>query len=191
MSYRTSYIIQEMARGRPAPTGSPDPKLQRAVANLSPPDIEAAIHQGARVSMRDAQGRTTLHALFDQAITTNGELKTTMERFIACCRTLMRENADVTAIHPVTGQSVLYRTAALAAHPQAGSWFYFWQQMRRGDMRAPGGRGLPSTLAAWHEKTGAETRPYLPALPKEALAKPGGTEENPKLSGEEPRRPKP
>jgi hypothetical protein len=171
MPYRTSYIIKQMARGRPMPTGSPEPELHRAIEQISPRGIDDAIQHGAQVNSRDGRGRTCLHALFDQAIGPKGQLRISMDRFIFCCRSLMRENADVSARHPATGQSVLYRTSELADHPQAAAWLYFWRQIRRGNWAAPDGRGQLSPLAAWHEKANDAVRERLPPLPQTTIGK--------------------
>lgn len=172
MPYTPSHIAHELARGRPMPTGSPDPKLVRALEQGSPMDMETAIHQGANPGLMDGRGRTAFHILFDRAILPHGRLSMPMERLMACCRVLLRAPADVMRLHPSTGESVLQRTAELAAHPQALTWHAFWQGARRGSWTVPERPGQPSALAAWHAKASPSVKARLPPLPEPAIEPP-------------------
>lgn len=163
MPYHPRYVMNQLARGRPMPTGSPDPDLARALEQLSVLAIEQAIGQGARPDSCDPRGRSALHVLFDHAFA-GDRLTVHPQRLMACCRVVLRAGADPMRAHPATGQSALYRTAALAGHPMGRAWWHFLQEQRRGDWRAPGGRGLPSALAAWHAKAPIDLREHLPPL---------------------------
>lgn len=164
MPYSPSYLMQQMARGRPLPSGSPDPELHHAVARLSPLDIEAALHKGARADALDPQGRAALHALLDQAGVEQGTLRVPMERLIACCRALLRQGASVMTTHPRTRETVLGRAAHLAAHPQALQWYRFWHDQRKGDWQAPQGPQRQSAWQAWAERASDDVRAALPPV---------------------------
>jgi hypothetical protein len=165
MTYHPHYLMQQMARGRPLPAGSPDPDLFRALEQLSALDMDRFIRQGGRPDACDPRGRTALHVLLDRAITPKGELTVSMERLISCFRVIVRQGCDTSRRHPVSGQTLLYRSAVLAGHPQATAWWHFLHGLQRGRWQEKGGRDLPSALEAWHAKASDEVRLYLPPLP--------------------------
>jgi hypothetical protein len=164
--YSPSYVMRQLARGRPLPTGSPQPALHRAVSQLSPLSIDEALRQGAHPDSPDAQGRTALHALFDHAGLGHPALRPPMDRLIACSRSLLRAGASVHALHPIIRETVLGRTAVLAAHPQALVWWHFWRSMHPGAERAwhtPQGIDRLSPLEAWRAHASPEVALFLPS----------------------------
>lgn len=124
MGYSQKYIMQQLARGRPVPTGSPDPELFQAIRSLASRDIDDAVCQkGASPSAIDAQGRTAFHALLDRAQDGAGNLAADPQRVYFCIQALVRVRADLQRPCPRTGLSALARASFLAATPQGAQLF--------------------------------------------------------------------
>lgn len=159
MPYNPAYLMQQMARGRPLPTGSPEHELTSAIDRLSPMDIDAAIQHGARPP------RDVFHRLFDRCLSPSHSLTIPMDRLMACCRALSRAGAAWDSLDARTGVTALRRAADLADHPQALSWYLFLRGQRRYRWDQPESRDRQTLLEVWHAKASASMRAHLPPLP--------------------------
>lgn len=159
MPYKPSYLMQQMARGRPMPIGSPERDLDAAIDRLSPMDMEAAIHHGAHPSGQ------ALHRLFDRCLGPHQQLSIPMDRLMSCCRALGRANVAWSTPDPRTGFTAARRAAELATHPQALAWYLFLrgQTCQRWDQ--PEGPDRHSLIEVWHAKASETLRAHLPPVP--------------------------
>lgn len=148
MSYSTRYILNQLARGKSIPRGSPDPELIEAASKLSPMDIEQALHKGARADARDGRGATALHVLLEQAQLPRNKNNPAV---LACARALIRGNANVQERHPQTGMSALAVAGEMGDSSFAAPWYQLFRT--RGDWRRPDGSGK-SALEHWQDRAG-------------------------------------
>ena len=114
MPYSTRYIMDQMARGRPTPVGSPEPILHRAIGMLSPPDIESAVRMGARMDSPDNRGRSSFHILVDAALKKDNTPADHPQRILACVQALVRNRANPLLVDRTTKLTALARLAPLA-----------------------------------------------------------------------------
>lgn len=149
MPFSTRYVIQQLARGRPVPGGSPEYLLHQALGRMSSMEMEDAIGKGARCDVPDSRGRSSGHILLDHAFLPSGELSVDPRRLVACLRVLARHSAHWEARHPVTRTSVVERLIPLASHPVGPEIRALLARQLRWSTRVA---GTEQTLAqAWDE----------------------------------------
>lgn len=195
MGWSQRYIMQQMARGRPLPTGQPEALLWQAAARMSLQDVEDAVSKGAHLAARDPQGRTLGHAWMDQA--EQRRLAIAAPRvWHALVRICQQDPGQALARHPRTHETLGQRIARQAGREQIA-----WLLRHPATWREPGAaagmgqlellvrhadtalveQALPATLAAWTARSsdGRTVREVWhsrahpqPIAPAQATAKP-------------------
>lgn len=114
MPYSVRYLMECAARGKPAPTGSPEQDLAHAVRTLSPMNVDTAFQRGARA---DATPSGDLNALLDVVLTPTGGWNADPRRALALLQALIRHGSSPDRVDPRTGATALERASAWAATP--------------------------------------------------------------------------
>lgn len=145
MRYSPQYLMNQMARGRPLPTGRPEDHLHRAIQRLNHHDVERALRMGARPSA------ATLGILLDSVERTGplGAGKATW------CLKSLRRGAIIPVPSLALGQHLQRAGRAMPSHPEDQiHWWQSWDQIARRHPQAwttpVRGRGTP--LEAWIDK---------------------------------------
>lgn len=150
MPFSPRYIVDQMSRRGRMPQGEPEPELHQAIANLNAVAIDQAVSKGARMDVPDYRGRTSFHALADQAIHPDGQkanLTVHPERILACVRALLKNRANPLAVDPRTGLSALSRLAPLVATSIGPALVSLMRPL--GNWNAPTGPGGTSVREHW------------------------------------------
>ena len=161
MPYSPTYIISQLARGKPYPKGSPNKDLLEAVSRLSPMDISQALSRGATAETRDHNGVSVLNLL----LTHPRIFQVSPEIIMGCARELLRAGAQPSTINPLTRQTALAAASILASSPIASSWYDLWRT--RGDWLSR--RDGKSALETWRNKA---SKDLLERMPKGQRGKP-------------------
>lgn len=107
--------------------GEPDRDLLQSLRHLSPKDVSQAFLLGASPMVRDRQGRSPFHVMYDTWEEGNGSFSP--NAILECARLLLIHRADPSETCPTTGASALERAAVLAGHPDiASQWFRMWDR---------------------------------------------------------------
>lgn len=151
MPYSTRYILNQLARGRPMPTGSPEHDLFHALERLSHMDVARALRSGASASAYNARGQSAPEALVSAASRESGAWG--LPRAVLCLEELLRAGRPVLP-HGPRGVDVLVDAAHVMerARDEQVRWFRAWERLAR-DRRwwnTPGSRGV-TAMQAWRE----------------------------------------
>lgn len=156
----SSLYLQSLGLSQPKRPGVAQHELERAIDRLSPLDMERAIREGATLHRPDAQGRSPLNRLLDEA-QNNPYHANDLRRLIACVQVAFAQGASVIDRHPRTKETALYQAARWAGHPMATVWWRLWQP--RGHWQAAGNPEGKSALEAWRAQASPELLTHLPS----------------------------
>lgn len=160
MPYNTRYLMQQMARGRPAPTGSPEQDLLSAIERLSFMDIDKAFQVGASPGAR-LKGRNAFHALLDTClIPQTNAIRAHPLRILECVRALVRAQVRLDEVDPKLNESAAARLAWIATAPMGGELIRLLGP--RMMWNAPIGPRGPTVIEAWRERAAPEIQALLP-----------------------------
>jgi len=142
MPWSARYLMNLQARGRPLPTGRPEDLLERAIEQLSLPDVEQAIHAGANP---DGMGANALHLALDVA-ERRGEPLREGSRLASLVITLLRCRTRLDQVDRRTQLTVPER---LLAMPSTSAVGWAMAHLPQHVLSAPPGRRPPlATLVA-------------------------------------------
>jgi hypothetical protein len=161
MPYSNRYLMQQMARGKPVPSGSPEEDLSHAIERLSPMDIDRAFQVGATPSVR-LRGRNAFHFMLDGCLHPQSHaIKGDVRRVLECVRALVRAQVRLDEIDPATGETAAARLAWIAT-PAVGAELVRLISPRVSSWNAPSSSGGPSLLDVWRQRASSEVQAFLP-----------------------------
>lgn len=160
MPYSPHYIINQLVKGRPFPSGSPEQDLERALSRYCAVDIDRAFSAGANPSA-SMQGKIAFHFLIDQATHPKSVRPPNPRQILACVRALVRANVSLRQTDPTSGETVASRLSLLANGATFAEMLHILG--RRMEWSAPSGRqDLGTVHDAWLTRVPEDLRQYIP-----------------------------
>lgn len=160
MPYSPRYIMQQIARGRPVPSGSPDQDLVQALSRFCAMDIDRAFSAGANQWLT-VQGKNAFHFLIDQSIRSKGVGSANPRQIIECVRALARANVSLRERDPASGETAASRLSLLSGPAIFAEILHILGP--RMEWGAPSGRQDIGTVRdAWLSRVPEDLHSYIP-----------------------------